>query len=138
MARPLKYLTTLLVIPLIANCAGFPYKKPPTKKELFIDHASMIPVTDTSGLLKALITTVMQSENDSIRHNLRSILGIICLLFIWLSYRIRINIAQRKKPLKLDEQEMALLHVASDTLSNLLYRLKQKTRSKIIPFPRSN
>ena len=85
-----------------------------------------------------VVRSTAQADEDSIRKYNFEFLAVAALLWILLFYRLHQASLQRRKQLKLDNAELALLGLATDTLEDLWRRLQAKTKRKIIPFPRGN
>ena len=61
------------------------------------------------------------------------ILSVLLLLWLLIIYR-RYSGLNKNKNVNLDENEIALIDVASDALNDLQYRINKKSKVKVLPF----
>jgi len=139
----MKYLHFLIIVVILlvflASCSTLPlYKKKNTPKKrtsiTSIAHAASV-IQDAKQFIAPVAKPPTQAEYSARKYNFE-FLAVAALLWMLLFYRLHQASLQRRKQLKLDNAELSLLGLATDTLDDLWHRLQAKTKPKIIPFPR--
>jgi len=126
--KPLKALITIVILLVsLASCQNL---------NLFLAHASV--VSDTGQFSTPTMRSFTHLAEYYIRQHSSVLLAIAALISLWLFHRLLYFAAQRKKPIKLDKEDLALLGLAADSLADLWHRIQAKTKAKIIPFPRGD
>ena len=121
---------------LIAVCTSLPLSKKGDKER----NPSPASIGSTTSLLSNNEKSntppgkpIIQTTNNFFQKHRSALIAILCLLFLLAAYK-HIQLVRINKKIKLDDQEIAMLGLAADTLNDLCHRLQAK--SKIIPFYR--
>ena len=131
----MKYLgfpVPVILLALLSSCSTLPLFKDTTKQK----PPSYLPIAHTSTATTDIVGT--QTIEQFIRQRFGVFLSVAALLWMWLFYRLQYTALKRKERLKLNDEDLALLGLASDTLDDLWHRLQAKSKPKIIPFPQGN
>ena len=116
------FIVFVLLLFLNLSCSSIPlFKKGATRKS-----TPEPPVTYTTDTSHELTETYYPL--------LLAIAAVFFILFLYRSSRA----TRLRKHIKLDDEDMAMLGLTADTLGDLWHRIRNKTKSKIIPFHRGN
>ena len=110
----------------IAGCSKITFLKGSTRPPIL--HTANF--SQMTGIPHKVIPLI-----EPIHKNLMQVFAVCGLLALLLLYRFHKHHRKRKRLIRINDDDLALLGLAADTLNDLWRRLQIKNTAKIIPFP---
>ena len=140
--KPLQSVILLISVSIfMAGCTTLPLFNSNHTKDNYpfdpvIHNAGALSGYARPSLIASTIRSLPKTVFNFISQNTEAFIAICSLLVLLTIYRV--GQEEEKKPVKLDDNEKAMLLLSVETLTDLWHSIQSKNRAKIIPLRRGN